>query len=391
MLGSSRMLGDALRHQPEFVRTLGEDDELKPPKRRRAVRRRSDRDGQVARETTRTRAAAGCGATSGASCCASRRAIFSASRISSPPVASSRTLADACLEAALATLAPQVPFAVIGMGRFGGRDLSYASDLDVLFVYEGDGPSDYHEAERVAEQLLTEIGERTPDGRIFAIDAALRPEGKQGSLTRSFAGYRNYWERWGLTWEFQSLIKARPAAGDLELGQRFCDLAQPFVYRDALPGRRGARGPADEGAHRAGADPTGRRPAVPPEARAGLALGHRVHRAAAPAAARRAPRVAAHSRDDDRARRAGRDRAARSGRRRCVARVVRALLRGPQRPLPRDRLGARVPAQRYRGGRARRRGCSATSTDRRRTLRDDYRRVTRHARQVVERVFYGRE
>ena len=55
-----------------------------------------------------------------------------------------------------------MPFAVIGMGRFGGRELSYASDLDVLFVYDGDGPADYHEAERVATQLLAEIGERTP-------------------------------------------------------------------------------------------------------------------------------------------------------------------------------------------------------------------------------------
>ena len=98
------------------------------------------------------------------------------------PVATCRRSPTPASKPRSLSLAPQVPFAVIGMGRFGGRDLSYASDLDVLFVYDGDGPADFHEAERVAEQLLAEIGERTRDGRIFAIDATLRPEGKQGSL-----------------------------------------------------------------------------------------------------------------------------------------------------------------------------------------------------------------
>ncbi len=101
VLGSSRMLGDALRRQPEFVRTLGEDDELAEPKPARARRRRGDRHGEVARRTTPTRGAAGCGATSGASCCASRRATCLSFADLVTTGRDLSTLAEACLEAAL--------------------------------------------------------------------------------------------------------------------------------------------------------------------------------------------------------------------------------------------------------------------------------------------------
>src|SRR4029077_1284593 len=101
-------------------------------------------------------------------------------------------LADASVEAALQTLETQGPFAVIGMGRLGGRELSYASDIDVLFVYDGDRPSQFETAERVATQLIREIGATTPEGQTFRVDAALRPEGKKGVLARSLDGYRAY-------------------------------------------------------------------------------------------------------------------------------------------------------------------------------------------------------
>jgi glutamate-ammonia-ligase adenylyltransferase len=121
------------------------------------------------------------------------------------------------------------------MGRFGGRDLSYASDIDVLFVYDGDGRADFAEAERVATTLMTEIGGTTPEGRTWAIDADLRPEGKQGLLARSLEGYRDYWRDWALTWEKQALVKARPVAGDPGLGLRFLGAAEPVVFRDPFP------------------------------------------------------------------------------------------------------------------------------------------------------------
>jgi glutamate-ammonia-ligase adenylyltransferase len=139
-------------------------------------------------------------------------------------------LAEACLEVALAGLEPSVPFTVIGMGRLGGAELSYASDIDVLFVYDGDRATDFDAAERIAEQLVTEIGATTSEGQTFRIDARLRPEGNQGPLARSLGGYATYYERWGLTWERQALSKARVVAGDPELGAKFCALVDDVVY-----------------------------------------------------------------------------------------------------------------------------------------------------------------
>jgi [glutamine synthetase] adenylyltransferase / [glutamine synthetase]-adenylyl-L-tyrosine phosphorylase len=144
-------------------------------------------------------------------------------------------VADASVEAALRALDPVLPFAVIGMGRLGGRELSYASDIDVLFVYDGDRPSHFDSAERTATNLIREISATTSEGQTFRMDAALRPEGKKGVLARSLAGYRSYYEDYGLTWEFQSLLRARPVAGDPALAARFLKLIDPFVARDPFP------------------------------------------------------------------------------------------------------------------------------------------------------------
>ena len=79
--------------------------------------------------------------------------------------------------------------------------------------------------------------EHTAEGTIWPVDAALRPEGKSGPLVRTMAGMRGYYERWAKTWEFQALLKARPVAGDLELGQQFVDLVAPMVW--GVAGRDG--------------------------------------------------------------------------------------------------------------------------------------------------------
>ena len=97
-------------------------------------------------------------------------------------------LADACVEATLRDLAPSVPFAVIGVGRLGGGELSYASDIDVLFVYDGSGAADFDVAEKTATRIISGIGATTAEGQTFRIDANLRPEGKQGPLARSLDG-----------------------------------------------------------------------------------------------------------------------------------------------------------------------------------------------------------
>ena len=139
-------------------------------------------------------------------------------------------LAQVCLEGALAIVGPDVDFAVIGMGKLGGRELNYASDIDVLFVHEGDADA----AERAARALLATMTDPTADGIVFRTDANLRPEGRSGPLTRTIDSYASYYDGWARTWEFQALIKARPVAGDPALGERFMALATPHVWPERL-------------------------------------------------------------------------------------------------------------------------------------------------------------
>ncbi len=230
LLGSSRLLGDALRHQPEFVATLSDDDVLGKEKTR-------ERLVEEAIATVQWRVGDTSARRSGLRRFKRRELLRIAARdlLSFADLTTTGRelshLAEACLEAAIVALRPAVPFAVIGMGRFGGLDLSYASDLDVVFVYEGDGAVAFNEAERIAAELIAEIGATTTEGQIWTVDATLRPEGKDGQLARSLDGYRDYWQHWALTWEMQALTKARFTAGDADLGARFLAAAEPFVYR----------------------------------------------------------------------------------------------------------------------------------------------------------------
>src|SRR5439155_11666867 len=122
-------------------------------------------------------------------------------------------------------------FAVVAMGRFGGAELSYASDLDVLFVYDGSTAEDFAVAEQAAESLLKFLAGRTPSPRIYTVDLGLRPEGKQGPLARSLEGYRAYYDRWALMWERQALLRARPVAGDAGVGRHFMEIVEPHVWQ----------------------------------------------------------------------------------------------------------------------------------------------------------------
>jgi [glutamine synthetase] adenylyltransferase / [glutamine synthetase]-adenylyl-L-tyrosine phosphorylase len=136
------------------------------------------------------------------------------------------SLAEAVLAASMENLAPGPPFALIGMGRFGGAELSYASDLDVLLVHDATDPTDVGAAEAAAEELLRMVKGATPAERLFLLDADLRPEGRQGPLARSLAGYEAYYSRWAQTWERQALLRARPVAGDARIAERFMALAR---------------------------------------------------------------------------------------------------------------------------------------------------------------------
>src|SRR6266540_3454924 len=154
-------------------------------------------------------------------------------------------LAEACLEAGLQVAARTVPgtaglprLAVLGMGKLGGGELSYVSDIDVLFCHQpadgADPQAAAQTAERVVRELLAGLGGVTPEGTCFRVDANLRPEGRNGPLSRTLASYRAYWERWAQPWELQALIKVRPVAGDRELAGRFCAEAATWVYPPRL-------------------------------------------------------------------------------------------------------------------------------------------------------------
>jgi glutamate-ammonia-ligase adenylyltransferase len=151
-------------------------------------------------------------------------------------------LADATLEAGLAVARAGLPeqqqgcrLAVIGMGKCGGRELNYVSDVDVLFVAasQDDDEATLSTATSLASGLIRACGQTTAEGSIWQVDAALRPEGKQGALVRTLASHVGYYERWAKTWEFQALLKARPSAGDLELGRAYVDAIAPMVWQAA--------------------------------------------------------------------------------------------------------------------------------------------------------------
>lgn len=137
-------------------------------------------------------------------------------------------LADAALAAALRVAEhavcgtdPSPRLAVIAMGKCGGRELNYVSDVDVIFV----GEHADARTTRVAGEMM-----RLASETFFAVDAGLRPEGNQGELVRTLDSHIAYYQRWAKTWEFQALLKARPAAGDPELGQQYIEALQPMVW-----------------------------------------------------------------------------------------------------------------------------------------------------------------
>jgi glutamate-ammonia-ligase adenylyltransferase len=137
-------------------------------------------------------------------------------------------VADAALGAALTVATRSVAgddgpprLAVIAMGKCGARELNYVSDVDVIFV----GKTADAVETRVAGEMMRFAGDA-----FFEVDAALRPEGKHGQLVRTLDSHIAYYQRWAKTWEFQALLKARPAAGDAELGRRYIEALMPMVW-----------------------------------------------------------------------------------------------------------------------------------------------------------------
>jgi glutamate-ammonia-ligase adenylyltransferase len=150
-------------------------------------------------------------------------------------------LAAAALEASLAIARADlddhgagVRIAVIGMGKCGGRELNYVSDVDVIYVAEPvDGVAEADAlavAARLAAGLARACSTASGEPALWPVDAALRPEGKNGPLVRTLASHRAYYERWAKTWEFQALLKARHLAGDEALGNEYVATVNPLVW-----------------------------------------------------------------------------------------------------------------------------------------------------------------
>ncbi|HTR40881.1 MAG TPA: hypothetical protein VMH87_04640, partial [Pseudomonadales bacterium] len=170
-------------------------------------------------------------------------------------------MADVCLDAVLQVCEKQfsekygqpyhqdaqgrwqpTPFCVLGLGKLGGQELNYSSDVDLMFLYEDEGEvfkeppgakasprsvmSNHQYFCKLAEALSDEISRATPDGFFYRVDLRLRPEGDSGPIARSLESCENYYAQWGQTWERMMLIKARHTAGDESLTSEFLEMIQ---------------------------------------------------------------------------------------------------------------------------------------------------------------------
>ena len=250
VLGASAGLGDNLAYHPENLAVLSDD---RPGLGVDAAEVRAELLRAVEAEPDAAMPVAGVAGPDGVDRMRSayRRRLLriAAADLTSPDpfallpsvAAALADLAAAALEASLALARAEsadhgaaARLCVIGMGKCGGRELNYVSDVDVIYVVEpADGyPED--EAVRVGARLASQLAKAcsapSKEPVLWPVDAALRPEGKQGPLVRTLASHRAYYERWAQTWEFQALLKARPVAGDLEVGRAYCEVVNPMVW-----------------------------------------------------------------------------------------------------------------------------------------------------------------
>ncbi|MFC9740367.1 bifunctional [glutamine synthetase] adenylyltransferase/[glutamine synthetase]-adenylyl-L-tyrosine phosphorylase [Streptomyces noursei] len=250
VLSAGRLAPDLLLRAPEAVALLGAADGLQPRGRAAleqevlaAVGRADGAEAAVAaargvrrRELFRTTAADVIGAYGTESSPAETDHGHAVDAVGSAVSdVNAATLAGALRAAVREQWGDTLPtrFAVIGVGRFGGHELSYGSDADVLFVHEPREGADGQEAAKAAHAVANEMRRllQLPSADPpLLIDADLRPEGRSGPLVRTLASYAAYYRRWALVWEAQALLRAEPVAGDVELGERFVELIDPLRY-----------------------------------------------------------------------------------------------------------------------------------------------------------------
>jgi glutamate-ammonia-ligase adenylyltransferase len=122
-------------------------------------------------------------------------------------------------------------FVVLALGKLGGNELNYSSDIDLVFLYDANGQTD---GSRLARDVVRLVSENTPQGIAYRADLRLRPEGHHGPMVESLESALHYYDVLGRTWERQAFVKARPAAGDISLGEEFLAQLQPWIYRRYL-------------------------------------------------------------------------------------------------------------------------------------------------------------
>ena len=171
-------------------------------------------------------------------------------------LAGASVLADSCIEAALRGAEYQVAarhgvvrdasgnpqrMVVLALGKLGGGELNFSSDIDVVFAFAEHGDSDGARSLdagayyiRVGQLLVSLLADRDPDGYVYRVDLRLRPFGTSGRLVLSFAAMEQYFQREGRDWERYAWIKARPVAGDRNAGRRLLETLRPFVFRRYL-------------------------------------------------------------------------------------------------------------------------------------------------------------
>ena len=385
LLGSSRSLSEALLHNPELIAVLDDDGALALGPKAELVADAALRLGRAEDDDTRR-----------AQLRRLRQDQFV--RIATRDLldidnvgtvgANLSTIAEALLEAALddmgARSEKRTRCCIIGMGRFGGAELAYASDLDVLFVHE-DG--DDAEGAALADTLLHLVHGESPATRLFALDLGLRPEGTQGRLSRPVGGYRLYFDRWAQTWERQALLRARVVAGNRTLGERFIEEAHHFVWRAPLNDDEVAEIRRLKARIERERIPAGENPEFHLKLGRGslsdvewtVQLLQLQHQVPEPSTLGALDTLAAAGHLDSDDARALRDSYRFLEHTRNRWHLVGALAGGAQK-------GDALPTRAHDLSRLAR-SLSTTPA----ALRDEYRRVTRRARRVTERVFYGIE
>ncbi len=166
-------------------------------------------------------------------------------------------LAEAVIRAVLSLMGESAGFSIMALGKLGGREMTFGSDADIIFVSESPA------GEEKAENAIRALSAYTAQGKLYEIDARLRPEGTKGTLVKDLEGYRRYYSRDARNWEMQALLKARPAAGDAALGRAFLQMARetlikrgPLVQREEITSMREKiiREHSDESARKAEVD-----------------------------------------------------------------------------------------------------------------------------------------